>query len=140
MQRFGLIAIVIVATFGLIRGGTAPAEAGDGNAFEAIDTNNDTKIDLKEFLAAAGRTFDTLDTDKNGSLDENELKSLKTPIRDFLRDLDANGDGKLDRDEFLNGAETYFHELDANNDGQLEPKEFDQKRESSVNPFIILRF
>jgi hypothetical protein len=41
------------------------------------------------------------------------------PVADWFRDADRNGDGKLDRDEFVADAAAFFAVLDLNGDGVL---------------------
>jgi len=143
LKRFRVLAVVIVATLGLLLCCAPRAGAGGDTAFETVDANKDKKIDLKEFLDAADKTFEASDTDKDGSMDQKELQSQQPSVRDWLEGLmklDLNRNGKLDRKEFLDGATARFHELDTNKDGALDPDEFNPKRGPGVHPFIILRF
>ncbi len=41
------------------------------------------------------------------------------PVVDWFREADKNGDGKLDRAEFIADAEAFFEVLDLNHDGRL---------------------
>lgn len=45
------------------------------------------------------------------------------PIMDWFKQADANGDGKIDRDEFRADAEQFFKKLDRNGDGLLSSQE-----------------
>jgi Ca2+-binding EF-hand superfamily protein len=134
-MRVSIVACLSVALVCLAGSGS-----WGGEEFDRIDTNTDKKIDLKEFLDAAGKTFDAVDKNKDGYLDKNELNALLQPGGDSLEGLDANRDGKIDRHEFLNGATGRFHEFDTGQDGYIDPPEFDRKGGPSVYPFIILRF
>jgi len=65
----------------------------------------------KERADAAERAFREFDTDKDGAIDINELKTgiervLKTELSDkraeeLMKEFDASGDGKLQLDEFV---------------------------------------
>lgn len=65
----------------------------------------------KERADAAERAFREFDTDKDGAIDVNELKTgiervLKTELsdkraEDLMKEFDASGDGKLQLDEFV---------------------------------------
>jgi len=43
------------------------------------------------------------------------------PVADWFKDADRNGDGKLDRAEFVADAAAFFDYLDVDKDGALEP-------------------
>lgn len=45
------------------------------------------------------------------------------PIVDWFKRVDANGDGKIDRAEFLADAEQFFKKLDRNGDGVISSEE-----------------
>jgi hypothetical protein len=45
------------------------------------------------------------------------------PVVDWFRQADRNGDGKLDHDEFIADASTFFDLLDLNGDGVLDARE-----------------
>ncbi|KAL8609336.1 hypothetical protein ACOMHN_048892 [Nucella lapillus] len=95
-------------------------------SFEAIDTNNDDKITLDEFLAIMGhieennprakleaklrRAFREMDADEDGLLTEKEMLDgmrdagynlSRDQGRKLCSDLDKNGDGKIEFEEFI---------------------------------------
>jgi hypothetical protein len=45
------------------------------------------------------------------------------PVADWFRQADRNGDGKLDRDEFIADATAFFNVLDVKGDGALDADE-----------------
>lgn len=60
------------------------------------------------------KAFDNIDTNKNGKLDENEIKSFlerthndmpMEKIHDMIEKHDASGDKRLNFDEFCNAAD-----------------------------------
>ena len=51
------------------------------------------------------------------------LMSKPYPIVDWFKRVDANGDGRIDRAEFLADAEQFFKKLDRNGDGVLSSDE-----------------
>ena len=123
----------------------------------SIDVLTQETIDLsaKQINALANARFDEIDTDKSGFLENNELIQLTDWVMDefgeklgtdyvlvrqqIMARLDTNGDGKLDREEFLvlfkivlermamkERAREKFVEFDADKSGFLEAKEIDQ--------------
>jgi len=131
-----------------------------------LDVNQDGKLDPEEFqalfdlivervnlLQRAKVKFEEFDSDKSGFLETAEIDAVLTwtlqafPADDdvykykekLLKDLDANGDGKLDlkeftelfeqmlvRTELINRARSKFGELDADKSGMLEMDELDK--------------
>jgi hypothetical protein len=58
------------------------------------------------------------------------------PVVDWFKQADKNGDGKLDRAEFVGDAEAFFKVLDLNGDGVLDSYEI-QVYERVVAPEIL---
>ena len=123
----------------------------------SIDILTQETIDMsaKQINALANNRFDELDTDKSGFLENDELIKVTDWVMDQFGDklgtdpvvvrrqimarLDTNGDGKLDREEFLvlfkivlermamkERAREKFVEFDVDKSGFLEAKEIDQ--------------
>lgn len=102
-------------------GELSAAEIADApKVLAKFDKNGDGKIVHEELLAhlpaaragTAGRP---------GPLSGN-LPSLDS-IKQQLKAADANGDGKLSKDEAPEGLRPVFDRIDANGDGQLEVSE-----------------
>ncbi len=58
------------------------------------------------------------------------------PVVDWFKAADTNGDGKLDRAEFMADAVAFFGKLDLNGDGVLDPYEI-QVYEHRVAPEVL---
>lgn len=58
------------------------------------------------------------------------------PVVVWFRQADKNGDGKLDRTEFLADAEAFFKELDLNGDGVIDNREVSHY-ERAVAPEVM---
>jgi Ca2+-binding EF-hand superfamily protein len=86
-----------------------------------IDTDNDGTISLAEAKTAAAAKFDSLDTDKEGTLDASELTGILG--QGMLTKADLDKDGTLDKTEFVAVAQKRFAAADTDKDGTLEPKE-----------------
>ena len=117
--------------------------------------DEDVNLTAKQIHNAADNKFDELDTDKSGFLENDELVKVAEWVMSEFGDklgtdptnvrkkimtrLDANGDGKLDREEFSilfkitlqrmamrDRASAKFKEFDKDNSGFLESKEIDE--------------
>src|SRR5215472_5908787 len=68
-------------------------------ALTSYDTDKDGTIDENEAQAAADATFDKLDVDKDGTLDEKELQGRLNPTQ--FREADPDNDKTLTKNEFV---------------------------------------
>ena len=69
-----------------------------------------------------------LDTDKDGKIHADELKSARAALADarvdrIMKELDADKDGKISREEARGQIKKYFKDLDANGDGFIDRAE-----------------
>jgi Ca2+-binding EF-hand superfamily protein/sporulation protein YlmC with PRC-barrel domain len=95
--------------------------------------------------AAARRSFEELDTDRDGRISRQEARSLRSLDRQW-QSLDTDRDGQLNRSEFsafmpakdepssgagASGAaiEDSFYDIDANQDGFIDPDEAQSHRD-----------
>jgi Ca2+-binding EF-hand superfamily protein len=101
-----------------------------------MDRNRDGAIGREEFMAhhladarlRLGRLFQRLDRDRDGAI---PLARMSKPSRDKLLRYDANRDGRVTREEFLDWerreAERWqrrlFQAMDANRDGAISREE-----------------
>ena len=89
--------------------------------FKSIDTDHSWKIDYTEFLAASMdqklylkekrlfEAFKAFDKDNSGKITKSEIMKLlkleeesNEKIAELIKDIDTNGDGEIDYNEFLN--------------------------------------
>lgn len=105
-----------------------------------IDTNKDGKVSEDEWATFQDRVFTGLDKDKSGFLETGEFygtpsdavafataafsRGLRT--KEMFDKVDANGDGKVARDEFMNYQIMIFEAMDKS-----------KKQELSVTDFIV---
>lgn len=120
---------------------TMPPQGGGGQMrqfqlpnFADLDKNKDGKISRDEFPSQfPPQMFDRLDTNHDGFIDETEWNAMRARFgggggggprtgESLLKLLDANGDGKISRDEFAKIL-TLFDVLDKDHNGELSQEE-----------------
>lgn len=105
-----------------------------------IDTNKDGKVSKDEWIAFQDQVFTGLDKDKSGFLEVEEFygspsdanafataayaRGLRT--KEMFGKIDANGDGKVSRDEFMNYQAKIFDMMDKG-----------KKQELGITDFIV---
>src|ERR1700674_429453 len=83
-----------------------------------FDPQKDRNVAENETRKTASSPFDRLDTDKDGTLDANELRG-RLSKQDFQAN-DPDHDSTLTKDEYLAIVEQRFKSADANHDGKLK--------------------
>lgn len=106
--------------------GAVYAAPKDGKRFDRLDTNEDGVLTAEELAAPSVKLVENADTDGDGALSAEELETFrdaKRAERRAERDPDTNGDGVVDRIEFIEAAEKRFDRLDRDGDGVLAEDE-----------------
>ncbi len=113
------------------------------------DRNHDGIVTCDEWKAYARELFDAADADHDGFVDRTEWATIVNTDRMFqtvdLGYYDANGDGKLSREEFVDKPNRAFALLDRDNTCQLTAAQvagarahseqiFDTKKPESGDP------
>jgi Ca2+-binding EF-hand superfamily protein len=109
----------LVVTAGLI--GAQDDPPSPQAALAAYDTDKDGTIDENEAKAAAGAVFDKLDVDKDGTLDEKELQGRLTSMQ--FREADPDHDNTLTKDEYVVFVAKAFRRANRDTDGTLDARE-----------------
>jgi hypothetical protein len=125
--------LVMVLTLIAGPAAAALAEDGDGDAGKRIaklreaDLNHDGTITGDEFKHYRAALFDKLDRNKDGFLTAEERPNAGGGQGGghMLERFDSNKDGKVDRNEFVNGPTPFFDKIDTNHDGALSSAELD---------------
>jgi Ca2+-binding EF-hand superfamily protein len=115
----------ILLAAGCLLGLSRPA-VGRPVSFQAIDSNNDGKIDLDEVKRAAAKKFDSLDRNHSGTLSRRELGRLRLSRKEFAA-ADPDNDGTLSKDEYLALVEKRFKAADTDHSGTLSLEQFNSK-------------
>ncbi len=141
MTRLTLTAasLLLIATQSFAAGGNP------GSHFvENWDLNNDGKVTLEEATERRGDVFLTFDADDNGILDSEEHdffdearakdmaengmghgKGKRNPANGMLREFtDANNDGQVTREEFMDAVPAWYARMDKNGDGAVTTDDF----------------
>lgn len=103
---------------GLLAAGAAFALGGP-----ALADDDDDDAPQNVFISPCGKPFRAKPLDPY-------------PVVDWFKAADTNGDGKLDRAEFMADTEAFFKVLDVNNDGVIDPREV-FRYERGIAPEIL---
>jgi hypothetical protein len=100
------------------------------------DMNRDNVVTCDEWKAYAASLFDAADRNRAGVLTPEEFKALEKNDRMFtitdFKYFDVNGNGRLERDEFLNKPNPAFLIADSDRDCRLTTIELTAARNMSA--------
>jgi Ca2+-binding EF-hand superfamily protein len=129
-----IVPFVALMAWLLVTPRTAPAQniasldKGENNTVELLrlmDKDQNGKVSRAEFDSYMNKEFDSLDVNRDGELDENELAQLHWNYlsTELLPLMDKNPNGKISRAEFMSFMNQEFSRLDTNHDGMLDVDE-----------------
>jgi Ca2+-binding EF-hand superfamily protein len=111
---------------------------GGEGMFERADANNDGSVSKEEFIAARGQQFSKLDRNSDGYLDSSDVPERLAERRKqngggetHGRQFDTDGDGKVSKDEFINGRTLIFDRADTDKNNVLDAKELTAAKETA---------
>jgi Ca2+-binding EF-hand superfamily protein len=104
--------------------------AGGEGMFERADANGDGSVTKEEFIAARGQQFKKFDRNSDSYIDSNDVPKRLAERRKQNGggemqggQFDADGDGKVSREEFINGPTLIFDRADVDKNSVLDAKE-----------------
>jgi hypothetical protein len=141
-MRLVLIAAVTLAVLApaFAEEAAAPRSRANGmlDRLLAADANKDGRITRAEMRAAREQGFRAMDANNDGVISAEERQQLAAAAAakkkgkggggDRTAGMDANGDGKITRTEFLNAPMRGFDRLDANDNDVVEAAEIEVAR------------
>lgn len=99
--------------------------------FDRIDVNGDGVISRAEFHKVRAERWTQIDRNGDGYLSEDDFprwaaRRARTQLAEIAF-LDGNNDGRISKDEFLNGPAPLFTWADLNSDGDLTLSELEAR-------------
>ncbi len=130
MKKKLMIGTIAAAGAALIAAGAMAAEGkGPGRGWDRMDVNGDGKITAEEMSEKNAKFIEQADADGDGAVTQEEMKSFHEAKRAEMREQrnpDKNGDGVVDRTEYVTAAQERFDRQDKDGDGVLSEDEMDR--------------
>jgi Ca2+-binding EF-hand superfamily protein len=124
----------------------AMAQMRSEGIFERADTNHDGTVTREEYVAARAEQFARLDRNSDGYIDNDDVPKRLAARRqqnggsDFLvGQFDADGDGKVSKDEFVNGPTLAFDRADGDKNNVLDARELAAAKQAAKSAGDQLR-
>lgn len=113
-------------------------QRGGEGIFERADTNSDGSVTKEEFIAARGARFAQFDRNSDGYIDSNDVPKRLAERRkqngggEMLGGhFDADSDGRVSKDEFINGPTLMFDRADTDKNDVLDAQELTAAKEAA---------
>lgn len=127
IARLSAVCAVVLLAACASGGGRTETDRMFLTAAASWDSNRDNTVTCDEWKAYAGSIFDGADRNKAGALTPAEFKTLEVNDRMFsvadFKYFDANGNGRLERAEFVDRPNPAFQIADTDKDCRLTTME-----------------
>jgi len=133
IRRIAILTIGITLNTGCMMAVRAVAQerqSDPSRIFDSVDTNGDGIITREEFLAGRERLFARLDRNGDGYIDNQDMsgrlagrQKAQDRLAELVTRLDKDGDGRVSKTEFVDGATPLFDRADTDHNGQLSREE-----------------
>jgi hypothetical protein len=126
---------VAIATVLLFSSCVALAQSREDGALKQADVNKDGKVTRQEYMDARAAQFARMDRNGDGVVDDTDSRECadKSAVGKRMAGairgrMDANRDGKISKDEFVNSPTVLFDRFDGDKNGELDAKELEGAR------------
>jgi len=133
MKTVALVIGCITLNTGCVMAARAVAQERQpdpGKILDSADTNGDGVITREEFHAARERLFGRLDRNGDGYIDHADMsgrlagrQKAQERLAELVEQLDADGDGRVSKAEFVDGPTPLFDLADTDHNGELSRDE-----------------
>jgi EF hand len=142
LRTIATTALILTLTSAAYADDAQPAPAArprphHGGFLEAADTDHDGSVSRAEFIAWRETQFAHMDHNGDGVLDaadhadaDQQHERMKARGEQMRQKLDANSDGKITKDEFVNAGTPMFDKADTDGNGVLDAKEIQAARDA----------
>jgi hypothetical protein len=128
--KLGALLLACAAALSACMPLTARSRPDAAQMLESADANHDGTVTRMEFIAARASRFSKLDRNGDGYIDTSDLpkrfrkrQKASERLSALIMQFDKDGDGRISREEFVNGPTLAFDRADTNHDGMLSPAE-----------------
>jgi Ca2+-binding EF-hand superfamily protein len=108
---------------------------GPGALFDRVDKNGDGVVARDEFLTTRADQFGIRDRNGDGFIDSTDLGERATArprisqaMNAMITQFDLDKDGKVSKDEFVEGGVKVFDRADTDKSGSLDTKELESAK------------
>jgi Ca2+-binding EF-hand superfamily protein len=119
LRKLATLVLIAAALYASAQiGANASDVEGVRAKFREMDRNGDRALQFSEIQAARAAMFDRMDINGNAILDQDEIDNVRkiaqsknsarqgsllgeTSLAERAKQMDANGDGRIERDEFV---------------------------------------